>query len=92
MYVCTGSTEKHQVGKGLERFLGCASCFLFSSCWRLEPHRKWEGVVSFFGIVTLRSRKPILTHDWYGYWYVSLGGGGGGGIRCLFAMAMAGGA
>ena len=39
---------------------------------KLEQHRKWEGVASFFGIVALGSRKPIFAQDWYvcsgGYW------------------------
>ena len=43
--------------------------FLFSSCWTTaEQHRKWEGVASFFGIVALGSRKPILAQDWYVCW------------------------
>ena len=47
--------------------MGCASRF-FSSLAGLGQHQKWEGVASFFGIVTLGSRKPILAQDWYGCW------------------------
>ena len=39
----------------------------------LEQHREWEGVSSFFGIVALGSRKPILAQDWFVCWGEVLG-------------------
>ena len=46
-----GQLQGANWGKG---FLVCASRFSFLLA-ELEQHRKWEGVVSFFGIVTLGS-------------------------------------